>query len=597
LLSLACVAGAPRSARAQPDPPLPGDASVRAIEALERAAGGSLKLRRSAHAGVATFLRAERGDAISTGEAATAPAESRARAFLRRYGDAVGVRDPRRFVTTRSTSPDVVGMEHVRLQQMHRGLRVRAAELSVHLHGANVVAVNGRTLPDLIGLETAPTLDAFAALSIAAVLVAEAYDGAGAELSVPELEVFNAGLLDGTRAPSRLAWYIEASAEALRVSIWIDAHEGEALLHFNDLPDALDRLIYDAMETSDLPGTLVRTEGQAPTGGEEVDSVYEFTGDTYDYFFTEHGRDSYDGQGAPMRASVRYCSTSSSCVLTCPCSNAFWYPTFAVFGLLRSDAIVGHEFTHGVVDHSADLVYQNQPGAIDESFADIFGESIDLTNGAGLDTPEVRWLIEEDLLPASGIRNMADPTLGFLTPDPGKMTDPELACTTEDSGGVHTNSGIGNHAYALMVDGGTYNGITLTGIGLTKAGKVEYRALTAYLLTSSTYQDLYDALQQSCADLVGTSGISASDCVRVKKAADAVEMDLPWPCDCGNGSLQSGEGCDDGNNLPGDGCSPVCLIETKRVPIVTWYGWMLLVGAVGLLGLLAIVRRPGAHPG
>jgi hypothetical protein len=95
--------------------------------------------------------------------------------------------------------------------------------------------------------------------------------------------------------------------------------------------------------------------------------------------------------------------------------------------------------------------------------------------------------------------------------------------------GVHTNSGVPNHAYALMVDGGTYNGFTITGIGLTKAGKIQYRALTQYLVSGSKFLADYLALQQSCTDLIGTAGISASDCAEVKKALDAVEMSKT-PC-------------------------------------------------------------------
>ena len=78
-----------------------------------------------------------------------------------------------------------------------------------------------------------------------------------------------------------------------------------------------------------------------------------------------------------------------------------------------------------------------------------------------------------------------------------------------DSGGVHTNSGIPNHAYALTVDGGSYNGRTVTGIGLLKAAKIWYRALTTYLTSGSTFLDSYNALIQSCTDLTGTNGITA----------------------------------------------------------------------------------------
>ncbi|MBW2290907.1 MAG: M4 family metallopeptidase [Deltaproteobacteria bacterium] len=566
-----------------------------AIEALRTSAGDGFEFRRSNRGSVAVFLGTQRGEAIATGEIASASAERRARAFLRLHGVAVGVEDSSRFELTLTPRPDALGMERVRLQQRHRGLRVRGAEISVHLRGAGVVAVSGRTVADPVDLDISPTVPPSQALWIVNALMAEVYGVSAADLSAPELEIFNAGLFHGIDAPTRLAWHIQASFEALRVEVWVDAHDEAVLLHFNSLPEALNRLVYDTGNTSNVPGTLARSEGQAPTGTEPVDTVYDYLEDTYQYYLNEHGRDSYDGAGATMQASVGYCSTSSACTLTCPCSNAFWFGSYAVFGLLDDDDIVGHEFTHGVVESTASLVYLNQSGALNESYADIFGESIDLTNGAGLDTPEVRWLISEDILPATGIRNMANPNLSFLTPDPGKMSDPQVACTTDDSGGVHTNSGIGNHAFVLMVDGGFYNGYAVNGIGMTKAGKIQYRALSTYLLANSTFSDNYDALRQACDDLIGTSGIDASDCTEVRRAAEAVEMNLPWACNCGNSTLDAGEECDDGNRFPLDGCSVLCLTE-QQVPSTGMHGWVVLVAIIGGLGLTLLVGGRSARP-
>jgi hypothetical protein len=102
----------------------------------------------------------------------------------------------------------------------------------------------------------------------------------------------------------------------------------------------------------------------------------------------------------------------------------------------------------------------------------------------------------------------------------------------QGNGGVHTNSGVANHAYALAVDGGTYNGKVVTGIGLTKAGKIWYRALTVYLTPASTFQDAYTAISQSATDLIGTSGITASDRDQVVAALQAVEMHVVQPSAC-----------------------------------------------------------------
>jgi len=119
----------------------------------------------------------------------------------------------------------------------------------------------------------------------------------------------------------------------------------------------------------------------------------------------------------------------------------------------------------------------------------------------------------------------------------------EYTCSAADAGGVHTNSGVDNHAYSLIVDGGRYNGQNISGIGLTKAAHVYFRAKTEYQTTMTDFPDHADALEQSCADLIGTnlasltdgspSGeiISADDCDQVAKVMLAVEMrNLPVQC-------------------------------------------------------------------
>ena len=124
---------------------------------------------------------------------------------------------------------------------------------------------------------------------------------------------------------------------------------------------------------------------------------------------------------------------------------------------------------------------------------------------------------------------------------PDRMTSQFYTCTALDSGGVHTNSGVGNKAAFLIVDGGTFNGFTVQGIGLAKAAKVYYETETHLLLSGSDYADLADALAQACAILQGTSGITLADCQEVKKAVLAVEMDLsPLACPAPEAPLRCG---------------------------------------------------------
>jgi hypothetical protein len=302
------------------------------------------------------------------------------------------------------------------------------------------------------------------------------------------------------------------------------------LLEFNQLPHALFRQVYSSAGTSAHPGTLFRSEGGGATGDLDIDRAYDYMGSAHAYFMAEHGRDSYNGTGGTLRATVDFCPSGGPC----PYVNAFWQNDHLTFGdaMSRADDVVAHELTHGVTEYTANLFYYMQSGALNEAFSDVFGESVDLMNGLGNDTPAMRWVAGEDLpvVLGVGVRHMMNPN---AFGDPGKMSDTaQFDCGTPggDLGGVHGNSGILNHAFALMVDGGTYNGRTITALGLSKPGKVMYRALDQYLTSASGFLDAYYAIKQSCQDLVGTAGITVADCWQVTTALDAVEMSDPVPC-------------------------------------------------------------------
>ena len=453
-----------------------------------------------------------------------ASATERALAFVAGYGRAFGLAGVSQVRLQQASGADSQGFEHVRLQQVHMGVPVTAAELIVHLKGPRVMVANGHLVEDLPA-SVAPAVAAESARTTARGVV-EKKEGADralkAQYTEPRLEVFNRGLLEGRSATSRLAWFVEARGFDLREYTWIDASTGAVLLNFSQLAEGKSRSVYTASETPALPGTLVRTEGGPATGDLDADLAYDYAGSTYDYFLATHGRDSFDNAGAALISTVHYCDPN----LPCPMENAFWNGTQMVYGTTyaRADDVVGHELTHAVTERSADLFYYMQSGALNESFSDIFGETIDLLNGQGDDGAAVRWRMGEDI---GAIRDMMTPT---LFGHPGKVSDPQFWCSPDDGGGVHINSGVPNHAYALMVDGGTYNGRTISGIGLTKASKIQYRALTTYLTSGSGFGDNYLALNQACTDLVGTSGITAADCGQVNSALLAVEMPNRWNC-------------------------------------------------------------------
>ncbi|HEX3131826.1 MAG TPA: M4 family metallopeptidase [Thermoanaerobaculia bacterium] len=501
-----------------------------AIDRLQEAAGAPVKTTVSPETGLVTFLTTgARSPVPVVGAAATSP-EEMARAFLRSNGAAFGFRSGEPGLALgRPAERDRLGMDHVRFRQTIQGVPVAFGEITVHLRGSDVVAVNAETIPETDVVDVEPGITAEAALDAARELASLRLGRPDAELSEPRLEILNRSLLEdgleGDRQASRLAWYVEASAFDLREQVWIDAKTGAPLLHFNQIDSARNRTIYTASSTATLPGTMMRIEGGADTGNADVDAAYRYAGDTYDYFYTQHGRDSFDGAGAGLLSTVDYCPSAASC----PYLNAFWNGTRMVYGdgFPLADDVDAHEMTHAVTERTANLAYYMQSGALNEAFSDIFGETVDLTNSGGTDTPAVRWQMGEDVPGFGAIRNMMDPS---LFGDPGRGTDPNFSCSPNDNGGVHTNSGVLNHFYALLVDGGTYNTYAVTGIGLTKAGKIAYRALTTYLLSGSNFADAANALRQSCADLVGTANITVNDCDQVLFAIAAVELGHNLTC-------------------------------------------------------------------
>ena len=502
-----------------------------AIAAMRAASGPDLRVVLSPRTGYATFISAPRGTSMPVPDGTAPDPATRALSFVDAYGPAFGLR-ARESVSIDRVERDPLGFDHVRMRQVVSGVPVTGGELIVHLRGNRIVAANGKTLDGVEEFSVTPQVGSNEAETVARTWVARNFSASTPTLSEPHLEIFNQGMLNGRVFPTRLAWFVEARDVDLREFIWIDARTRIVLLHFSQIADAKNRAIYNGNSLATLPGTLMRSEGEAATGDLDADKAYDYSGDTWDYFFTNHARDSFDGAGGQLQSTVHHCRTGSPC----PYQNAFWNGTQMVYGdgFSRADDVVAHELTHAVTDRTASLFYYMQSGALNESLSDIFGETVDLGNGAGTDTAGVRWQMGEEL---GAVRNMMDPT---LFSDPGKMSDSQFACELDpigqDQGGVHTNSGVPNHAYALMVDGGTYNDVTIAAldpvpaVSLAKAGKIQYRVLTQYLTSASDFLDNYNALQQACSDLIGTIGITADNCVEVKKALDAVQMSTNWPC-------------------------------------------------------------------
>ncbi|GAA0702195.1 M4 family metallopeptidase [Paraclostridium ghonii] len=214
-----------------------------------------------------------------------------------------------------------------------------------------------------------------------------------------------------------------------------------------------------------------------------VDAHY-FTNEVYNYYKDVHDRESYDGKGSDINSYVHVPESNGESM-----SNAYWNGVEMSYGdgdptifnaFSAANDVVAHEITHGVTTSSADLIYMNQPGALNESFSDVFGYFIDSDD----------WTMGEDLYktPGQAIRDLQDPTKHG---QPAHMKNYKI--TLKDGGGVHTNSGIPNKA--------AYN--TITKIGKEKSEKIYYRALTQYLTRQSKFKDAKSSLIQSAKDIYG----------------------------------------------------------------------------------------------
>lgn len=504
----------------------PSAADTALINQVKQATGGQAEVSTHEETGKVRFIGTTQDKPIAAARAsASASPEAGARDFLNTYGPLFGIQDQAKELTTLRTKNLDAGASAVRFKQAYKGIPVFAGDLVVNLDAkGNVLSANGEISPG-IDVSTSPKVGAGQAAQAAIDVTAKHENVAASSLtaSAPELIIYDNRLISAPGRGARLVWKVEVTAGAtdpIRELVLVDAQNGAIALDFNQIADAKNRQTFTGNNTTALPGTLVCNESNPLCTGGDTDAVaaHRYTGDTYDFYMTRFGRDSIDGAGMILKSTVHHRVNYQ---------NAFWNGIQMVYGdgygFARADDVVGHELTHGVTEFESGLIYFGQSGAINESLSDVFGELMDQVNGAGTDTAGVKWLEGEDITGLGAIRNMADPP---AFSDPDRTGSSFWNTGNSDNRGVHTNSGVNNKAVFLIVDGGTFNGQTVTGLGIEKAAQIYYRAQVSGLTTGSAYVDLFDILPQSCTNLVGSFGITHGDCNQVKKAVIATEMNL-----------------------------------------------------------------------
>lgn len=518
------------------------------------ALGGPL-IRMRHNTGTPRFIESVQLErAVTTSSSTTGGDIATARNFLTANKELLRLTDPDRELTLESHARDRFERRHLRYVQQYHRIPIWPADLGVHLDEAgHVYLMTGAYVPTPEIARTQPLIAANDALARARIHLPGAALGESTE---PELIIY----APGEQTP-RLAWKLGLMPSAPEHwVVVVDAENGRILTQFNQICYAnvagsgvdvggqvrplnvweqsgsffLTDTSKPMFDPASQPPSAATTRGaiiiqdarnQPPganpgrpeqvfnivsnnrnsfTPAEGVGAAFGLSA-AYDYFLQRHNRNSLDGKGSTILAIVRFGQNFD---------NAFWNGQFIALGdgdtWANSLDFIGHELTHAVTETSANLVYQFQSGALNESFSDIFGEMIEHRSFGSND-----WMLGSGLRRV--LRNMINP--GALTfggrPYPSKMTEFFNLSADVDAGGVHVNSSIFNRCYYLIAEG------LQGGIGRPDAEKIFYRALTVYLMRNSQFIDARLACIRAARDIFGDNSTQVQ---RVAAAFDAVEI-------------------------------------------------------------------------
>jgi bacillolysin len=462
-------------------------------------------------------------------------------------------------LTRSHDDPLVSGRRHQRLAQMYGGVPVFGGELVVQTADREIVSVFG-TLYEGIALDTKPALSPRDAEQIASRQGGVPFGREGQ----PELLVFP--LPDGRYALTYEV-RVERPEFDLRF-LFIDAKTGAVVEDRNALQTesavgvgtgvlgdrkkvsanhsgtqflADDRLRPPRIATFDFHGDfrhfgavfpdlfdqdLARDADNTWDDRANVDA-HTYAGYTYDYYYKRFGRQGLDNANVPIRSVTHVVNRADISLYPDYIIFSFYLDAFYIFGegtmiygeglpdgyrfrgrkydyLAGALDLVAHEFTHGVTNYTSNLTYQNESGALNESFSDMMGTAVEFFyQPAGSGPLHADYLLFEDVITPGGIRSLANPAAyGF--PDHYSLR----RVGSEDNGFVHTNSSISNHAYYLAIEGGTnrVSGIHVTGVGSSNRDHIEkvfYRAFTEMLPASASFSTARAATIQAARDLYG----------------------------------------------------------------------------------------------
>jgi bacillolysin len=521
--------------------------------------------------------------------------------YLTALQQVLGISNPSSEFEIVKSEYDEIGMQHIKLVQKFMGIPVYGGEIYLHKRNGNIDLFNGNSYPTPSITSVVPVIsESFASQQAVNDIKSRTtfrellpeentflkYNGPESELVVYHK--------DDLLKSERLTWHLTVRPNLVeRWEYFVDAKTGEILHFYNNTQSdgdvtatALDMnnvsrsfhaflqsgtyyladlsrpmfdaqtgsgtiKTYDANNTStgaNFAASLVTSSSISSWPAKAVSAQYTATA-TYEYYRVTHGWNSINNKGCDIPLIINITNEDGSSM-----ENAFWNGKAAFFGnggttfkpLSGGFDVGAHELGHAVVGNSANLEYQGQSGALNESFADISGAMLDRED----------WKIGEDVVkstatafPTGALRDMSNPHnggSGISSPawQPANMS--EIYSGTGDNGGVHTNSGIPNYAYYKFA----------TQVTREKAEKVFYRALFNYLTRSSQFIDLRLSVIQAAKDIYGAT---SAEVTAAKNAFDQV-------------GLTDGSATNVENQLPvNPGSDNILLVNTDPVEPNTLY--------------------------
>ena len=486
-----------------------------------------------------------------------------------------GLKSPKAELAVQRSETDTLGMTHVFYRQYANGIPFWGRQLTAHVDRSGALqSINCLIQPTLDGLAVKPQITGDQAIAIAEKQLSVAGNPVtltARQADLFGLEGPTAKLYHWQKMPLgevHLVWKVEVRPNIQDwMRFFIAADDGEILEQYNatkfDSPATASAALINGqnatINTYDIGGEYILIDGtrQMFVGGQTGDqlkndpkgviwtldlknadltdqsmlyyvtspdntwsdseavSAQYYTGLVYEYYLNleNHNRNSFDGNGKTMMALVRVGRNGQTM------DNAFWNGSFVSLGSGNTNTtswagaldFIGHEFTHAVVQYTADLEYKFQSGALNETYADIGGVSIDNDD----------FLVGEDIVvqqyfPTGAMRDMSNPHNGGSGPNdlnagwqPAHMNEYMNLTMEQDNGGVHVNNGITNFvAYKI-----------LNGVGRAKGEQILFRALVNYLNKQSNFTDFRIAAVKSAADLYGAGSVEEQ---AVKTAFDEV---------------------------------------------------------------------------